>query len=294
MSAFLYIVTILIWGTSWIMFELQTGEVAAEVSTAYRFGAAAILMFAWAGVGKHLLRFNPGEHAFLALQGALMFSLNIFFFYVAALYLPSGLNAVVFSMSSIIIMFLTWAVHGSAPGVSALMGGFIGVGGVAVIFWPAVARFDFSSGTGLGLFLAVLGTLSFSFSMLVGERNQKKGLAGVGGLAWAMLYGTLLMVVIALVRGNPFIFETRLSYVGSLAFLVLISTVIAFAVYFALLKRIGAAKAAYATVLFPVVALINSTLFESYEWTVPVLIGVALTIAGNFLVLRPTPTPPGS
>ena len=104
MTSTLYTFTVLIWGSSWIMFELQEGVVPPEVSGAYRFGLAAILMFLWAASMGAPLRFSGREHLFLGLQGVLMFALNIFFLYLAAQYLPSGLNAVVFSMASIISM----------------------------------------------------------------------------------------------------------------------------------------------------------------------------------------------
>ena len=73
---------------------------------------------------------------------------------------------------------------------------------------------------------------------------------------------------------------------GSLIFLIVFNSVIAFSVYFELLKRIGAERSAYVTVLFPVVALVISTIFENYQWTLSAFIGVALTLIGNVLILK--------
>lgn len=97
------------------------------------------------------------------------------------------------------------------------------------------------------------------------------------------------MCVIAVFRDSPFTFDSRFSYVGSLIFLVVFNSVIAFSVYFALLKRIGAERSAYVTVLFPVVALVISTIFENYQWTLSAVIGVTLTLIGNVLILRNSP-----
>ena len=286
MTLTLYITTVLIWGSSWIMFDLQTGIVPAEVSGVYRFAAAAIVMFFWARVRGDTLIFTAREHIMLALQGASMFALNIVFLYLAAGYLPSGLNAVVFSMASIISMFAGVIFCRRVPLVWSVIGAMIGVLGVAVIFWPEITGLELTEGTGFGLLLSLAGTTSFAVSVLIAERNQKLGLSEHGGLAWAMAYGTFLMCLIALFRGNSFIFDVSFSYVGSLVFLIIFNSVFAFAIYFALINRVGAERSAYVTVLFPVVALVISTIFEDYEWSFLAFVGVGLTLIGNFLVLR--------
>ena len=161
--------------------------------------------------------------------------------------------------------------------------------GVVIVFWPEIKSLELKQGIGLGLLLSLAGTTSFAISLLIGERNQRVGLGGHGGLAWAMTYGTLVMCVIAVFRDSPVTFDSRFSYVGSLIFLIVFNSVIAFSVYFALLKRIGAERSAYVTVLFPIVALIISTIFENYQWKLSAFIGVALTLIGNVLILRDNP-----
>ena len=51
-----------------------------------------------------------------------------------------------------------------------------------------------------------------------------------------------------------------------------------------LVNRIGSAKAGYATVLFPIVALTASTMLEGYQWTTLAVIGVALACLGNVVM----------
>ena len=73
-------------------------------------------------------------------------------------------------------------------------------------------------------------------------------------------------------------------------YLTVIASVLGFAFYFTLLERIQAERATYATVLFPIVALTISTLFEGYHWTAVAFLGVLLTLTGNVFVLtRPQP-----
>ena len=46
-NAFLYVLTVLIWGSTWFAIEFQLGVVAPEVSVVYRYGAASLSLFAW-------------------------------------------------------------------------------------------------------------------------------------------------------------------------------------------------------------------------------------------------------
>jgi drug/metabolite transporter (DMT)-like permease len=77
-----------------------------------------------------------------------------------------------------------------------------------------------------------------------------------------------------------------LPYLGGLIYLAVIASVIAFACYLTLLGRIGSARAGYATVMFPVAALLVSTVLEDFTWGPEALTGLACVIAGNLLVLR--------
>jgi drug/metabolite transporter (DMT)-like permease len=75
-------------------------------------------------------------------------------------------------------------------------------------------------------------------------------------------------------------------YVGSLFYLIVFGTVIAFGCYLKLIGKIGADRAAYATMLFPIVALVISTFFEDYQWSAHNIIGMVLVLMGNGLVIN--------
>ncbi len=112
-------------------------------------------------------------------------------------------------------------------------------------------------------------------------RHQRRGLETLTTNSWAMLYGTLVMGAIALLRGDNFMPEWTVSYLGALLYLALFGSVIAFGAYFTLVGRIGASKAAYSTLLFPLVALSISTVYEGYVWHSNAVIGLALILLGN-------------
>ena len=284
-SILLYAAVVLVWGSTWIMIKFQLGVVPPEASVAYRFTIAAVLMFGWAVMRGLPLHFSLRDHLLIALQGALIFSTNFVLIYLGAADLTTGLIAVIFSTASIQTLLFSSLLLRRRPDARVVLGAVLGTLGIAIIFRPELAGFALDSGAGLGLLLCVGGTASFSLGNIVTARNQAAGLSVRGSTAWAMAYGAALLFVFAILRGKSFLFDPAFPYVGSLLYLAVFGSVIAFACYFALLGRIGAERATYVTVLFPVVALSISTLFEGYQWTAAAFLGVLLTLLGNVLVL---------
>jgi drug/metabolite transporter (DMT)-like permease len=172
-----------------------------------------------------------------------------------------------------------------------VMGGAaLGLCGIALLFLPQMAGHWNDSGMLLGLGLAVLGTLCFSTGNLLSSRMQELGLTPWLTNTWAMLIGSAILTVGALALGMPFNFDPSPRYVGGLLYLAIPGSVIAFTAYLLLVGRIGPDRAAYSTVLFPVVALTASTFFEGYHWNAAALGGLLLVLCGNLLAFLPAGT----
>ncbi len=289
----LYAVTVLIWGSTWLAIHYQLGIVPPMVSIVWRFVLASAILFAYALWKGMKLKFEPREHAWIALQGVLLVGLNYVGAYTAEIYLPSGLVAVAFSL---IVFFNIAGMHvffGAPVNLVRWFAAGLGVTGVTLLFWPELADFS-ASGTGLlGLGIAIAGTASASLGSIVASRNQSCGLQVVPLNAWSMLYGTAFMAILAAVAGNRFVFDFSFSYVASLLYLAIPGSVIAFGTFLTVLKRIGPDRAGYISVLIPVVALILSTLFEHLQWQMPMFLGLALCLIGNVLMLARRKSPAG-
>ncbi len=281
----LYAVTVFVWGTSWIALKAQLGEVSPEVSTLWRFLLAAPLMWLWAAARGDTLAYPAADHRRFAAAGALMFSSNFVLFLYGGQYLPSGLLAVVFSLVSILNLLLGAAFLGQPIMPRVAVGGVLGAAGIALLYSPQIAG-GFERGALLGLAFCLAGTLSFCAGNLVSTAIQRRGVPLLAATAWGMTYGVAALAAIVLVRGQPLVVEWTPRYLGATLYLALFASVVAFASYLTLLRRIGAARAGYATVLFPIVALAVSTLVEGYRWTLAAVLGAALALAGNVLVLR--------
>ena len=284
-SASLYLSSVLIWGSTWFAIKFQLGVVAAEVSLVYRFGIAAILLIMFCLLTRRNLKYSPRQHGFIALQGLFLFSSNYLVFYWATSLLTSGIVALMFS--TVILMNIVNAAlfMGSRVRPRVVIGAGFGIAGIAAIFWAEVSDVGDNADTWRGLWMCLLATWFASIGNIISVRNQKNNIPVIQTNAWGMAYGSLIMAVFAFFSGVPFNYELTTSYSLSLLYLAIFGSILAFGSYLTLIGRIGADKAAYAAVLFPVIALGLSTLFEDYQWTMRALFGFILVLLGNYLVL---------
>jgi drug/metabolite transporter (DMT)-like permease len=282
----LYGMVVFAWSTSWIALKWQLGVVSPEVSILWRFAIASVIMFAWAGLSGARLRYPPAMHLRFMGLGLLIFGFNFVSFYYGGLSTPSGLLAVVFSTASLFNMLLAWPILGQRIEPRVALGAALGLGGVFMMFAPRLFGASFDAAAAMGFALCVFGTLLFCSGNMLSAWIQRGGVAVIPATAWGMLYGALALASFAAAKGDPFVIEPTWRYLGGLLWLATVSSVMAFVAYLTLLGRIGAARAGYSTVMFPVFALLISTVVEDYRWTAPAALGLALVLAGNVLVLR--------
>lgn len=290
--AILYGLVVLIWGTTWAAIPLQLGTVAEELSVGYRFAIASMVLFAYARVSNRQMTISWKKYPMVILMGSMLFSVNYLFVYYGAGYIASGLIAVLFSS---IVMFnaLFERLFFGKPFERRLMvAAVIGIAGIALVFWPEVSEFGFDDKTTIGIAWVVLAVIIAAIANMAAIVNIRHGMSVIVVNAHAMGWGALTSFLIALFLGRPVNFLLTPEYLWSLLYLAIFGSSVAFGCYLALLQKIGAARASYSSVLFPIVALLMSTYFEGYQWTTIAVIGVSLTLAGNWLALTKTTTSP--
>ncbi len=275
----------LIWGASWYGIKLQLGVVEPAVSVMYRFGAASLILIAWCLLRGISLRFDLRQHGFAALMGFLMFCLNYVVFYIATADVTTGFVALSVSLMVILNSLFGSCFLGRPMRPIVVIGGLCGVAGIALVFWSELSGFGGGQATVQGIVLCLIGTVAVSLGNTVSARNQQAGMAVLPTNAIAMGYSALIVALYVAATGKPVSFDFSPIYIGSLAYLVVFATVIAFGCFLTLLGRIGSDRAAYALVLQPVAALAISTVVEDFQWGWPAALGVVLVLAGNIIVL---------
>ncbi|MBY0292963.1 MAG: DMT family transporter [Alphaproteobacteria bacterium] len=285
-NAILYILVVLVWGTTWFAIKLQIGHAPDEISILYRAALAAIFLLTWCKIKKFSLRFKLGDHVFLCALGLSMFSLHNLFIYNATNYIISGIIAVIFSGVSFLSIVNNFLFFRTKPSFNVSLGALIGISGLCVFFWGEITRTTLQNNTLKGLGLAAIGTLIFSLGGSISRRNHNKGLDIIPSLAIGMVYGTFAAFIYTLAQSSPFVLPKSAVYWGSLLYLVILGSIVAFLCYLKLIKNIGPELAGYTAVLIPVVALIISSSLEEYTWSTAHLLGLVFVILGNIIVMR--------
>jgi drug/metabolite transporter (DMT)-like permease len=289
MNLALFAATVLIWGSTWIAIAAELGPVPVLTSVFYRFALAALILWPAMMLSGRLSRTRPRDHLFMGLQGLCLFSLNFLCFYTATGLIPSGLVSVIFSLATIFNAVNARIFFGERITARAILATAVGATGLVLVFWNDLFAGALNLAALQGIGLAALGTLFFSLGNMVSRRNSAAGVPPATANAWGMGYGSLLLLGLIWASGTPLTAPPDLRYLGALAYLALFGSVIGFTTYLMLVARIGSGRAAYATVMFPVIALMLSWAFEGYQWHAAAIVGVVLTLAGNVIMFARLP-----
>lgn len=288
---FMYIITVLIWGSTWLAIHFQVGTVSPLWSIAYRFALSACLLWIYCLVTKRSLKFNWVQHKAIALQGFLLFSLNYILYYFSALYINSGILAVVFATIILMNIFNSRLFFKTPIDLTLCIAAVIGLLGLTQIFWSELQKVLLQNGDlqrfTIGITMGVLATYIASLGNMASVATLRlRQLPVVESNTLGMVYGTFYTVIIALFSGDSLGFDWSWTYASSLLYLSLFGSVIAFGAYLTLLHRIGPERVAYVFVLTPVVALVLSTFFEGFHWSLGTFVGLVFVLVGNILVLN--------
>jgi drug/metabolite transporter (DMT)-like permease len=274
-----------IWGSTWLAIKFQLGSVAPEASVFYRFLLASMLIFAYCAARRLPLAYRAREHAWIALFGLLMFSVSYICVYYAERHVVSGLVAVGYSASPLLGMLGMRLFFGTPMTARVIAGSILGIAGITLVFWPEFARLQNDGDTAAGALYTAIAVIVSALGALAAHRNQEAQLPLWQSMAWGMLYGALFSLGFTAATGKALDFEATPGYVLSLLYLTILGSIIAFAGYLTLIKRIGAARAGYIGVMVPIVALVISAAFEGFRWHALTWIGIAVSVAGNMIIL---------
>jgi drug/metabolite transporter (DMT)-like permease len=282
-----FLLITLIWSSTWIVIKDQLGAVPPAWSVTYRFIIAASAMFAWAKMSGAALGMNRRGHLLAALFGVPQFCLNFNFVYAAEHHVTSGLVATVFALLMVPNSALAWLFLKQKASWGFVAGSAIACAGVALLFVQEMRASPVPAGQVLlGIGLTVLGVLSASCANILQASRALAAWPLASLLAWGMVYGVIANALLAWTVAGPPVVEARPVYWLGLVYLGLFASALAFPLYFAVMRAVGPGKAAYSSVLVPIIAMLLSTLFEGYRWSTLAVCGGLLALAGLVIALR--------
>jgi len=284
-NAFLFSICSLVWGSTWIALTYQVHEMHVMLSVGIRFALAACLIGLWCWIKNISLKLPLAEHKWIAVAGVFLYTLDYSFLYAAQQHMISALLAV---LSSTVIYFnviLRRVLMSKPMRAEVVIGATVGLVGIILIFLPEFKVFSAQQGIVIGLMFASASFFSAAVGNVVSEKVLSGNIRVLQMNFWAMTYGVVLTLTIAFAGGARVDFPSAPSYYISLLYLAVFGSVIAFGAYMRLLKQMGADKSAYVVLIYPIVALGISTLFEGYVWSVTAVLGVFIVLAGNAIAM---------
>ncbi|WP_395646446.1 DMT family transporter [Terricaulis sp.] len=280
------VVCTLAWGTTWFAITLQLGVVDPVVSLTYRFALSAALLFAWSAFRRERIALTRAQHIAAFGLGFFTFGVNYTLVYWAEQWVTSAVVAVLFASMAFVNLAVFRLVFGQRAPVLAWAASGLGVIGVALLSWTEVVGAQLDQRAILGIVLTLVGVLGAAIGNVFARNGEVAGAAVAPYTGWAMGYGALLLALFATATGKTWTFEPTFGYVASLIHLSLNGSVIAFLLYYGLARRRGYTTASYISALAPPLAMLVSSLFEAKTWGPFALAGVALVLAGQYLLLR--------
>ena len=283
----LFAICVVTWGTTWHAITYQVNDMPAEIGVAIRFalaGGAVLLACRWRGLS---LSFSLADHAALALQGVFLYGVSYVCVYHAERFVPSGLVAVGYSASPLLAGIGAALLWKTALARRFVIGGVLGLIGVALIFWPEIARPSSGDNAAIGAVFTMVSVLLSGIGSLAASRNRLRGLPLLPSMGFGMLYGAISASLVALALGTSFVWPTAPSWWLSLAYLAFAGSVLAFACFLTIQDRVGPGPAGTVGVMTPLIALVVSLAFEGFHPDVLTAMGAALAVAGNALMLMP-------
>jgi drug/metabolite transporter (DMT)-like permease len=274
-----FIVFTVIWGSTWTVIRGQLGTVPPQWSVTYRFVVAAAAMAAFAWWKGDRLALGPRGLVAACFLGFTQFCVNFNAVYLAERHITSGVVATVFALLLIPASLLAWAFLGQRPTQRFAWSSLVAVAGIVLLFMHEIREHPADSRqVAAGIGLTLVGMLGAAIANVWQARPEIRRFPLFSMLAWSMAAGALIDGLIAFAMTGPPTFDPRPAYWAGVLYLSLLASVLTFSLYYPVVRRIGPAKAAYSSVIVPIIAMGFSTWLEDYRWT-------ALTIAGAVLAL---------
>jgi drug/metabolite transporter (DMT)-like permease len=282
-----FIIFTAIWGSTWIVIRGQLGTVPPQWSVTYRFIVAALAMAALARWKGDSLRLGRGGMLAAFFLGFTQFCVNFNAVYLAERHITSGVVATVFALLLIPASLMGWALLGHRPTKRFVWSSLVAVSGIVLLFVHEAREHPADSGQiAAGIGLTLIGMLGAAIANVAQARPEIRRFPLFGLLAWSMAAGALIDGIIAFAMTGAPVFDARPSYWLGLIYLALFASALTFSLYYPVVRKIGPAKAAYSSVLVPIIAMGFSTAFEGYRWTGLTIAGAVLALGGMAAAMR--------
>jgi drug/metabolite transporter (DMT)-like permease len=282
MTIFAFIGMCLAWGFSWFAMKLQVDSfVPVEISLFYRFFGVAICMIFLCLITKKRLKPFKTEWKYFIFIALTNFCLNFIIGYHTTKFIPSGMIAVIFSLSIITSELLKNILDNKKIDKKIILSSFIGSIGLISFISPSLKFNENQQGINIfiGILLALLMMIIFSFGNYLVEKNKLQNHTPLfSAITFGSVLSSIYLLLINLSLGYKFSMDYSNKYIYSLIYQIFISSIMAFICFYYLIQKIGTIKANYTALIYPLIAITVSAFYEDFRFTLIGTFGLILII----------------
>ena len=280
----LYALLCLIWGSTWLAIKVGLGGVPPFLAAGLRFLlATAIVGTVLAARRKRIVLTRDDRICVLSL-GVLVFWLDYAAVYWAEQYISSGLTAVLFSTMPLMTALLSayWSRTETLNG-RKVAGIVVGMIGTALLFWPQERLGMLQA---LGMLGALAGSLCASINLVTMKKHGRQSNPFVLNFL-GMGLGTLCLLVMSAATESWTRVTWNATNVLAVLYLSVFGSVVAFSVYYYLIKRLDATAVSLTTLVIPIVALALGRAFLGETVTTVAVVGIVTILGGVAVAIVP-------
>jgi drug/metabolite transporter (DMT)-like permease len=285
MVALLYALMCLIWGSTWLAIKVGLVGVPPFLAAGLRFTLATLIVGLPLLVRRRRIRLTHDDKVCIASLGLLVFWLDYAAVYWAELYISSGLTAVLFSTMPLMTALLSafWT-RSEALGARKLTGILVGVAGTALLFWP---QGRLGTMQVLGMLSALAASLCAAINLVTMKKHGRQSDPFVLNFLGMGIGAVCLLLMSAALEPWTAVVWTR-SNVLAIVYLSLFGSVVAFSIYYYLIKRMDATIVSLGTLIIPIVALVLGRVFLGEMVTAAAVIGIVTILLGVGAAILPS------
>lgn len=289
MSSALYGLLCLIWGSTWLAIKVGLEGVPPFLAAGLRFLLSTFIVGLVLLGRRERVRLNSDQKVCVLSLGLLVFWLDYAAVYWAEARISSGLTAILFSTMPLMTALLSaYWMRSETLSRRKLLGIVVGGVGTALLFWPH-ERLEVKAA--LGMLAALGGSLCSAINLVTMKKYGHNGDPFVLNFFGMGIGAAGLLVMSAALENWSAVVWSRAN-VLALLYLSIVGSVVAFSIYYALIKKMDATVVSLSTLIIPIVALALGRVFLDETVTSLAVLGIATILAGVGVAILPSRTAP--
>jgi drug/metabolite transporter (DMT)-like permease len=279
----LYALICVIWGSTWLAIKVGLDGVPPFLGAGLRFLLSSMIVGVVLAARRRRIRLTRDDTACILSLGLLVFWLDYAAVYWAEQRISSGLTAILFSTMPLMTSLMSaYVMRSETLDGRKIAGILVGVAGTAMLFWPGERP---ALSQALGMLAALFGCFCAAVNLVIVKRRGASSDPFVLNFLGMGLGAACLLAMSAASERRMTVAWSR-SNVIALVYLALLGSVVAFSIYYHLIKRMDATVVSLTTLIIPIVALLLGRLLLDETVTPLAVAGIATVLAGVGVTLK--------